>query len=48
MRLRAEVLEVRPSRTGRALGTARIRYVAAREADGVVVLDAIATHFLRR
>jgi acyl dehydratase len=48
VRLRAEVLEVRPSRTSRALGTARIRYVVAREADGVVVLDAVATHFLRR
>jgi acyl dehydratase len=48
VRVRAEVLEVRPSRSGRALGVAQIRYLVAREADGVVVLDAAATHFLRR
>ena len=48
VRLRVEVLEVRPSRTGRALGVAKFRYVVSRKADGVVVLDSVGTHFLRR
>jgi hypothetical protein len=39
---------VRPSRSGRPLGVAKLRYVATRVADGVVVLDAVGTHFLRR
>ena len=46
--IRVEVVELRPSRTGRPLGVAKLRYVAARTADGVVVLDATGTHFLRR
>ncbi len=48
VRLRAEVLEVRPSRSGRALGVARFRYLVTREADGVVVLESVGMHFLRR
>jgi acyl dehydratase len=50
VRVRAEVLEVRPSRSGRALGVARFRYLVTREADGVVVvvLESVGTHFLRR
>jgi len=46
--IRLEVVEVRPSRTGRPLGIAKLRYVARRVADGVIVLDAVGTHFLRR
>ena len=46
--VRVEVEEIRPSRSGRPLGVARLRYTARRVADGVVVLDAVGTHFLRR
>ena len=46
--IRLEVAELRPSRSGRPLGIAKLRYVATRTADGVVVLDAMGTHFLRR
>ena len=46
--VRLEVVEVRPSRSGRPLGIAKLRYLARRTADGVVVLDAVGTHFLRR
>ena len=46
--IRVEVDEVRPSRSGRPLGIAKLRYTAQRVADGVVVLDAVGTHFLRR
>ena len=46
--IRVEVAELRPSRSGRPLGIAKLRYVATRTADGVVVLDATGTHFLRR
>ncbi len=46
--VRVEVQEVRPSRSGRPLGIAKLRYTAKRLADGVVVLDAVGTHFLRR
>ena len=46
--IRLEVAELRPSRSGRPLGIAKLRYVATRTADGVVVLDATGTHFLRR
>lgn len=46
--IRVEVAELRPSRSGRPLGVAKLRYVATRLADGVVVLDAMGTHFLRR
>lgn len=46
--IRLEVAELRPSRSGRQLGIAKLRYVARRTKDGVVVLDATGTHFLRR
>jgi acyl dehydratase len=46
--VRVEVAEVRPSRSGRPLGIAKLRYTARRVADGVLVLDAMGTHFLRR
>lgn len=46
--VRVEVQEIRPSRSGRPLGVAKLRYTARRVADGVVVLDAVGTHFLRR
>ncbi len=46
--VRVAVEEVRPSRSGRPLGVAKLRYTARRVADGVVVLDAVGTHFLRR
>ena len=46
--VRVEVVEIRPSRSGRPLGIAKLRYTARRVADGVVVLDAVGTHFLRR
>lgn len=46
--IRTEVVEVRPSRSGRSLGIARLRHTARRTADKVLVLDAVGTHFLRR
>ncbi|PZW44966.1 acyl dehydratase [Humitalea rosea] len=46
--VRVEVLDVRPSASRPALGVARLRYLATRIADGVVVLDATGTHFLKR
>jgi len=46
--VRVEVQEIRPSRSGRPLGVAKLRYTARRLADSVVVLDAVGTHFLRR
>lgn len=46
--IRLSVEEVRPSRSGRPLGVAKLRYQARRVADGVLVLDALGTHFLRR
>lgn len=46
--IRVEVAELRPSRSGRPLGVAKLRYVATRTTDGVVVLDATGTHFLKR
>ncbi|MEO3474162.1 MaoC/PaaZ C-terminal domain-containing protein [Roseomonas sp. CAU 1739] len=46
--VRVEVQEIRPSRSGRPLGIAKLRYTARRVADGVLVLDAVGTHFLRR
>ena len=44
----AEVMELRPSRSRADLGIAKFRYIAERQADGVLVLDALVTHFLRR
>lgn len=46
MRLRVE--EVRPSRSKPGMGIAKLRYLVATEAEGTVVLDALATHFLKR
>jgi acyl dehydratase len=46
--IRLSVEEVRPSRSGRPLGIAKLRYQARRVSDGVLVLDAVGTHFLRR
>ena len=43
-----EVVEVTPSRARRDRGTARLRYVASRVADGVMVMDAVGTFILRR
>ncbi|TPG59561.1 acyl dehydratase [Roseomonas nepalensis] len=43
-----EVVEVKTSRARRDRGSARLRYVATRVADGVVVLDATGLHHLRR
>ncbi len=48
VRVTAEVVEVQPSRSGRSLGVARLRYRVRRVADGVVVLEATGRHFLRR
>ncbi|MDB5382451.1 MAG: hypothetical protein JWO26_2083 [Rhodospirillales bacterium] len=46
--IRTEVLETKPSRSGRPLGVAILRHTATRVADGVVVMEATGTHFLRR
>ena len=43
-----EVVEVRNSRARKDRGSARLRYVATRVADGVIVLDATGLHHLRR
>ena len=43
-----EVVEVKPSRARRDRGSARLRYLATRMADGVIVLDATGLHHLRR
>ncbi|MFC7735586.1 MaoC/PaaZ C-terminal domain-containing protein [Roseomonas sp. GCM10028921] len=43
-----EVVEVKHSRARRDRGSARLRYIATRMADGVVVLDATGLHHLRR
>lgn len=46
--IRTEVLEVRPSRSGRPLGVAMLKHTGRRVSDGVVVIEAVGTHFLRR
>ncbi len=46
--IRTEVLEVRPSRSGRPLGIAKLKHTGRRLSDGVVVIEAVGTHFLRR
>ena len=43
-----EVVEVRPSRSKPEMGIAKLRYRVARVDSGVVVLDAVATHFMKR
>jgi acyl dehydratase len=46
--LTVEVVEVTRSRARKDRGSARLRYVATRVADGVIVLDATGLHHLRR
>jgi hypothetical protein len=46
--MRVTVEELRPSRSKPGMGIARLRYRVATERDGTVVLDALATHFLKR
>jgi acyl dehydratase len=46
--MRLIVEEVRPSRSKPEMGIAKLRYLVATEQDGTVVLDALATHFLKR
>jgi acyl dehydratase len=48
VRMRLLVAEVRPSRSKPEMGIAKLRYLVATEPGGVVVLDALATHFLKR
>jgi acyl dehydratase len=43
-----EVVEVRPSRSKPEMGIAKLRYRVARVDSGVIVLEAVATHFMRR
>jgi acyl dehydratase len=44
----ARVEELIPSRSKPDRGVAKIRYFGTRTSDGVVVLDILGTHFLRR
>jgi acyl dehydratase len=46
--MRVVVEEVRPSRSKPEMGIAKLRYIVARESDGVVVLDVLAPHFMKR
>ncbi len=46
--MRIEVVETRASASKPGLGIAILRYLLTREADGVVVMQVLATHFLRR
>jgi acyl dehydratase len=46
--LRVVVEDVRPSRSKPKMGIAKLRYLVATERDGTVVLNALATHFLKR
>ena len=46
--LRLVVEDVRPSRSKPEMGIAKLRYLVAKERDGTVVLNALATHFLKR
>lgn len=46
--LRAVVENVRPSKTRPEMGVAQLRYTGTRIADGVVVLDVLVTHFMKR
>jgi len=46
--LRLVVEEVRPSRSKPQMGIAKLRYLVAKERDGTLVLNALATHFLKR
>jgi acyl dehydratase len=42
------VEEVRPMRSKPHLAVVRLRYVVAKEADGTVVLEVVAPHFMKR
>ncbi|WP_372619619.1 MaoC/PaaZ C-terminal domain-containing protein [Falsiroseomonas sp.] len=46
--MRVTVEEVRPSRSKPEMAIVRLRYVVAVEADGTVVLDVLAPHFMTR
>ncbi|HEV7263645.1 MAG TPA: MaoC/PaaZ C-terminal domain-containing protein [Falsiroseomonas sp.] len=46
--MRVTVEEVRPTRSKPEMAVVRLRYVVAVEADGTVVLDVLAPHFMRR
>lgn len=46
--LRIVVEELRASKSKPQMGIAKLRYLVAREADGVTVLDALCTHLMRR
>ncbi|MES2710189.1 MAG: MaoC/PaaZ C-terminal domain-containing protein [Pseudomonadota bacterium] len=46
--IQTTVVGTKPSRSGRPLGIAILRHTATRIADGIVVMEATATHFLRR
>jgi acyl dehydratase len=46
--LTARVEDLIPSRSKPDIGVAKIRYLGRRESDGVLVLDILGTHFLRR
>lgn len=46
--MRLTVEELRPSRSRPGMGVAKLRYRVTRDADGVLVLDVLAAHFLRR
>ncbi len=46
--MRIEVVETRASASKPDLGITKLRYVVTREADGVVVMQVLATHFMRR
>ena len=45
---RLAVEEVRPSRSKPEMGIAKLRYRVARVDNGAVVLDVLATHFMKR
>lgn len=46
--LRIVVEELRVSKSKPQMGIAKLRYLVARQADGVTVLDALCTHLMRR
>ncbi len=48
IRMTARVEELTPSRSRPQMGIARFRYTGTRVADGVVVLEMLSTHFLKR
>jgi acyl dehydratase len=48
VRMKVVVEQLIPSKSKPHLGIAKLRYLVAREADGVLVLDALCTHFMKR